>query len=93
MPRAKVKLNSAGMKALLNDPGVGAECMRLLSPALPAAQAGAPVVSGAYRDSFKLVASHTDRFGARLISTSPYAMEVEAKTGNMVRAFGQVGGA
>ena len=93
MSKAKVRLNRAGMKALPNDPGVAADLMRRMGPVLAAAQASAPVVSGAYRDSLSLEMVNTGRVVARVVSDSDHAMAVEASTGNLSRSLNAAGGA
>lgn len=92
MARAKVTLNSGGMRALLNDPGVAADLARRISPVLNAAKAVAPVASGAYRDSLHIEAAVTDRVVARVVADVPYAVGVEAQTGNLARALDAAGG-
>src|SRR5450756_1060915 len=93
MAKAKVVLSRAGMKALLNDPGVRADLTRRMAPVLAAAQSGAPVVSGDYKASIHLVQASTGRAVVRVVSDSPYAMSVEASTGNLARALDGAGGA
>lgn len=93
MARAKVVLDSAGMKDLLNDPAVRAELTRRAGPVLAAAQLGAPVVSGDYKASIHLVQATTDRAVVRVVADVSYAMSVEANTGNLARALDSAGGA
>jgi len=104
MARAKVVLIHASMKALLNDPGVRAELTRRGEAVLAAAQASAPVVSGAYKNSLRLEMTTsaalgikfrrggTDRPAAVVLSDSNHAMSVEASTGNLARALSYAGG-
>lgn len=92
MAKPKVKLKSAGVKALLNDPGVRAELTRRAGPVLSAARASAPVESGAYRDSIHIEQGTTDRAVVRVVASVPYAMTVEASTGNMARSLDAAGG-
>lgn len=91
MSRPKVTLSSAGVSALLNDPGVRAELTRLAQAVLAAAKAGAPVATGAYRDSIHIEQGTTDRAVVRVVASVPYALYVEAKTGNMARALDAAG--
>lgn len=94
MASPKVVVHSVGVVALLNDPGVTAELVRRMTPALSTARANAPVATGAYRDSLHLeVVRHRDRTVVHLVSTVAYAMSVEAATGNLSRALDQSGGA
>ena len=93
MARAKVVLDHAGMKALLNDLGVRADLTSRMGPVLAAAQAGAPVESGDYKASIHLVQATTDRAVVRVVADVSYAMSVEASTGNLARALDGSGGA
>lgn len=105
MARAKVVLNKAGMNALLCDPGVAAELARRMGPVLASAQASAPVVSGAYKDSLRLEMTTAAALGisfktggnnrpvAVVLSDSDHAMTVEASKGVLARAFNAAGGA
>lgn len=51
------------------------------------AKASAPVDSGAYRDSIHIETVHTDRMVKRVVADVPYAMAVEADTGNLARSL------
>ena len=88
---AKVKLNSGGMKALLNDPGVRADLTRRAGLVEAAAKASAPVTSGAYRDSIQIIQATTDRAVVRVGASVPYAANIEAGSGNLSRALGAAG--
>lgn len=92
MAKNRVKLNSAGMQSLLNDPKVAAELARRMGPVLAQAQANAPVDTGTYRDSLHIEAAVTDRVVARVVSDVDYALNVEAGTGNLARALDAAGG-
>lgn len=92
MPRTKVRLHSPGVRELLNDPGVRAELARHADRVEAAAKAGAPVESGAYRESIHRESVTTDRAVERVVADVPYALLVEAKTGNLSRALGSSGG-
>ena len=92
MARAKVVLDHAGMKALLNDPGVRAELTRRMGPALAAARASAPVDTGAYKASIALVQATTDRAVVRVVATDWKAALVESRTGNLARSLDAAGG-
>lgn len=93
MAKEKVVLDSAGMKDLLNDPGVRAELTRRIAPVLAAAQSGAPVVSGDYKASIYVKQATTDRAVVRVVADVSYAMSVEANSGNLARALDSAGGA
>ena len=93
MARAKVVLDHAGMKALLNDLGVRAELTRRMGPVLAAARASAPVDTGAYKASIELVQATTDRAVVRVVATDWKAALVESRTGNLARSLDAAGGA
>ena len=92
MARAKVVLDHAGMKALLNDPGVRADLTSRMQPVLAAAIAKAPFATGAYKASISLVQATTDRAVVRVVADAPHALLVESKTGNLARALSYAGG-
>lgn len=92
MSRVRVKLNSAGMRALLNDPGLRADLTTRAERVLAAAKASAPVDSGEYRDSLHIVDDTTDRAVVRVGSSAPHGLLVEMKTGNLARALDAAGG-
>lgn len=92
MPRADVQLNSAGMAELLNSDGVRAELTGRAESVLGAARSGAPVVTGAYRDSLHIEQHATDRAAVRVVAGSDHGLEVEARTGNLARALDAAGG-
>lgn len=58
---------------------------------LSAAQSSAPRVTGAYADSLQIVEDVTDRAVARVVTTVPYGLIVEADTGNLARALDAAG--
>lgn len=84
---ATVKLLSGGMAELL----MSGEMYGILEPkaqaVLSAAQGGAPVASGEYRQSLHLERDTTDRAVVRVVADAPHAMIVEANTGNLARAL------
>lgn len=88
----RTKLNGRGMNELLNSNTVGRDLERRMRPALARAQLSAPVVSGDYEASLRLVRDKTDRQRVRLVSDVPYAFAVEARTGNLARALDEAGG-
>jgi len=75
-----------------------------MGPVLASAQASAPVVSGAYKDSLRLEMTTSAALGIKfraggsrpvavVLSDSDHAMSVEAGTGNLARALDSAGGA
>ena len=86
MARVKVKygapfreiLNSGGVRSLLTSKAAGV---------LSAAQASAPVDSGAYRASLHIEQATTDRAVVRVVASVPHAFVVEANTGTLSRAL------
>lgn len=83
----RVKMNSAGVKEVLNSSGTRALLTSKAGPVLSAAQSGAPVDTGEYRDSLGIVQDTTDRAVVRVVSTAPHGLIVEARTGNLARAL------
>ena len=92
MAKVRIQLNSPGMKDLLNDPGVREFLRGEAGKVLAAAQANAPVKTGAYRDSLTVWDATTDRAVVRVGSAAPHAHLVEARTGNLSRAIDAAGG-
>lgn len=93
MARAKVVLNRAGMKALLNDPGVRADLTRRMGPVLSQAISTAPVKTGEYRASIHMEQATTDRAVVRVVADSDHSLVVESRTGNLAKALNTAGGA
>jgi hypothetical protein len=92
MPRPRVVLNSPGVLELLNDPGVRADLEARMRPVLEQAIATAPVATGDYRASLAIqTLSRQDRPVVQVVARSLKASRVEARTGNLARAFAQVG--
>ena len=88
--KAKVKMNSSGVSALLSSEGVRSALAGPAASVLSAAKAGAPVASGTYQASLAITHATTDRAVERVGSSVAYALVVEAKTGNLARALGSV---
>lgn len=86
--KAKVRMHSGAVSDLLSSEGVRSTLDGPAQTVLAAAKAGAPVASGTYRDSLRIVDSTTDRAVKRVGSTVSYALVVEARTGNLARALG-----
>ena len=62
---------------------------------LERARATAPVVSGEYRDSLRVVVARDSSTGAMVVqvgSDVPYAGKVNARTGNLPKAIDAAGG-
>lgn len=93
MARVKVRLNSGGMKSLLNDSGVAAELERRGQAVLSTARATAPYRTGEYRNGLFLIPATTDRAVVRIGTRAPHGMIVEWKTGNLAKALDSAGGA
>lgn len=89
MADIKLRLISSGMRALLNDSAVRAHLTRLAGPVLARAQAGAPIETGRYRSSLRIMQATTDRAVVRVGSDDPDAMIIEARTGNLARSIGR----
>lgn len=89
MARAKLKLNSGQMAALLKSdqlrPPVRAEAEKIAARA----RATAPVDSGEYRNSITVVSDTTDRVVERVVAQDDKAAVIEARTGNLKRALGR----
>lgn len=82
------RLLSPGMHDLLNDPAVRGMLTTLAGPMLARAQAGAPVESGEYRASLRIIQATTDRAVVRVGSDDDKALVIEARTGNLARSVG-----
>jgi len=85
--RSKVELHSAGVIELLKDPGVLADLVERAERVLAAAQASSPVETGAYQEGLEVRSRIEGRAVARVVSTVPYGLKVEASTGHMARAL------
>lgn len=91
MARFRVKLNSAGMRELLNAPALERHLLDRAERAAAAARASAPVESGEYRDSIHAETVHTDRVVGRVVADVDYAVAVEAATRNLGRSIDAAG--
>lgn len=88
MAGSRVTLNHREIQSYLDgDHGVESMLEAAAERALSAAQSSAPVASGAYRDSLHVETDHTDRMVKRVVADVPYALVVEANTGNLSRAL------
>lgn len=86
--KPKVKMDSAGVSELLSSAPIRAVLTPHAEAVLAAAQAGAPVASGRYRDSLHIESDTTDRAVERVVASAPHALLVESRTGNLARAMG-----
>lgn len=89
--RADVRLDSAGVRELLNDPGVRRILHEHADRVAQVARSTAPVETGRYRDSITVQDATTDRAVVRVRATAPHAHLVEARTGHLARALGSSG--
>ena len=87
MASTRVKLNHAGMAALLKSAGVRAALAPVTERVLASAKASAPVDTGAYRDGLHIEHAVTDRAVERVVGGSDHDMIVEANTGNLARSL------
>lgn len=84
----RFKLTPNALQAYL-DGGEGVEALleEEAQQVADRAISGAPVKSGAYQNSIHVETVQTDRMVKRVVADVPYAMVVEANTGNMARAL------
>lgn len=88
MAGTRITINHSEIQSYLDgDHGVEDMLDGHVERALSAAQASAPVASGAYQDSLHIVTDHTDRMVKRVVSDVPHAFVVEANTGNLARSL------
>lgn len=85
---SRFKLNSSGIQSYLDgDHGVEALLSSEAEERASRARSTAPVSSGAYQASIHVETDHTDRMVKRVVADVPYALIVEANTGNMARSL------
>lgn len=85
---SRVKINHAGIQEYLDGKhGVEGLLDSEAKKAADRAKASAPVKTGAYKDSIHVETDHTDRMVKRVVADVPYAMVVEADTGNLGRSL------
>lgn len=82
-----IKLDHAGMAALLKSAEVRDALTQRAEKVLAKAKADAPVDTGAYRDSLHIEQATTDRAVVRISGGTDHDWIVEAKTGNLARAL------
>jgi len=90
--RVKVKLNSRGIDQLLHSAQVRALLRERANPIAARARSTAPVNTGDYWKSIGVEDATTDRAVVRVVARVAYALVIESKTGNLVRALGSEGG-
>lgn len=83
----RLKLDHAGMRAMLKSEGVRSALTERAQRVLSAAQAAAPVKTGAYRDGLHIEQGTTDRAVTRVVGGTDHDSAVEANTGNLLRAL------
>lgn len=87
----RVKLNRAGVRALLNDPGVRADLARRMDAVESVAEATAPVDSGEHKSRIHRESATTDRAVERVVADADHSLAVEARTGHLARALNAAG--
>ena len=81
-----VKPLGRGIIAMMKEGWVAANMAERAENVAAAAKASAPVATGAYQESITVtVHTHPERAAAHVGSDVPYAMIVEANTGNLLR--------
>jgi len=91
---AKVTIDRRSFNALMGSSEVRAVLKAPAQRVESAARSGAPVDSGAYRDSIGVEDSKTSIGWARehVVARAPHSHIVESRTGNLARALGSAGG-
>lgn len=87
MAKTKIVLDSRGMRAVLSSTAIRAALRDEAQPMLAEFQRRAPVETGAYRDSGKIVDATTDRAVVRVVVTDRKAMLIESRLGVLARAL------
>ena len=91
--KVRIEINVAGIGELLKSGELRSALMARQTRVLEAARSSAPVETGAYQSSLHIEQVTLDRAVVRVVADSEDALEVEARTGNLARAFGAAGGA
>jgi hypothetical protein len=90
---ANLRLNRAGLRAMLKDSSVELDLERRMERVLAVARANAPVDSGAYRNSLHVeTVEHPSRVVVRVVADVDYAMVLESRYGILSRALDAAGG-
>lgn len=90
MGATKVRLNHGWFREFLNSDKAKAAVEPSAERVLAAAQAAAPVETGAYQAGLHLEEAHTDRVVMRVATGVPYGMVVEARDHVLVQALDAV---
>lgn len=81
-------MSDPGMRAMLNEQFIRDYLTPRADRVLAAAKASAPFVTGEYRDGLHVEQATTDRVCVQVAGGSDHDLEVEAATGNLLRALG-----
>ena len=92
MADIKFRLDSGGMKALLNDPGVRAHLTSRMERVLDVARSSAPSDTGEHAASGHIEQDTTDRAAVRVVFDADHSLVVEARTGHIARSLDAAGG-
>lgn len=96
MKTVKVVLNRTEVGRMLRAEGSYATVREMLTrraeAVLGAAEATAPVASGAYKAGLGIHQDTTDRAAVRVVATADHSFIVESRTGNLARALDAAGG-
>ena len=91
MSLAKFIFKGSGVEDILKSNDTRSLLTDKAESVLSAAQSSAPVVTGNYLASLKIVQDTTDRAVARVTATAPHAHLVEAQSGVLARALDAAG--
>lgn len=91
MSLAKFIFKGSGVDDVLNSNDARSMLTDKAEAVLSAAQASAPVATGAYQASIHVEQDSTDRAVTRVVADAPHAMVVESNTGNLARALDAAG--
>lgn len=87
----RLVMKSPGIAELLKSDDVRNYVTDRAESVLAAAQASAPIETGAYQASLHIEQATTDRAVTRVVADVDYAHVVEADTGNLARALDAAG--
>lgn len=88
MARPRIKLDRRGMTEMLKSDGVVEALHNEAEPVLAEALRYAPVDTGAYKSSMRIVEAETDRAVVRVVASDPKAVLIESRMGVLKRALG-----
>lgn len=83
----RVRLNSRGVKEILNAVATRTDLTLRANRVLSQAQSLAPVASGEYRDSLEVVQDTTDRAVVRVTARATHGFVVEARLGVLAKSL------